>query len=166
MSTGPSTLYDLCVALRNAIEEGFEFYEVGLPDRREIVGTDVVGECEKLTVEWDRIFIGQAGFAETPQPVNEGMSRVTNINLWLFRCIWVPEGEAMELLMSPPPSTVEAEAKMILTDAYTLHRVVTRAHFNGDFQGFCSALSLGPVNRIKADGGIGGTTMTLTAELS
>lgn len=166
MSTGPTNLWDLCVALRNAIEEGYEFYSVALPDRREIVATDVVGECEKLSIEFDRLFVGIAGFAETPVPVNEALTRVTTLNVYLFRCIWMPQGEGLQVAESPSVAELDAESEVILTDAYTLHRVVTRAHFNGDFGGFCSGLSLGPVLPIKAQSGIGGCQMTLTTELS
>ncbi len=166
MSSGPTNLYDLCVALRQAIVDGFAADGVALPDRREIVGVNVVGECEKLTIEWDRIFVGIAGAAETPQPVTRALTRVTTINVYLFRCIWTPEGEAMEVLESPPTGVLDAEAKLIMTDAYELHRAITRGHFNGDFEGFCSGLSLGPALKIPTAGGIGGTTMALTAELS
>lgn len=166
MSTGPTNLYDLAHALLGAVEDSFRDDGVGLPEHREVTGVDVVGECEKLVVAFDRLFIGIPGFAETPQPVTKALTRVASFVVVLFRCVTTLEGEGQQILESPAVEDLDADAKVIMTDAYVLHRGIARAHFAGKFRDYCENISLGPATPVPTQGGIGGTTLVIAAELS
>lgn len=163
----PTDLYDLASAILAAVENEFTTSAVDLPVRRYVTGVEAVADCDSLAVAWERIYIGVAGQAEAPAPVTVAVSRVAQLTVTIFRCLQaVPQAEGINLTDAAPPiDALDADARRIMTDAFTLHRGLVKAKRSGDIRGICEALSVGPAEPIVG-GGIGGVKVTVHAELS
>lgn len=168
MSTGPTNLYDLAAELLAAIVVGYGQQGIESPAVAYVngAGATPLGICETLVVGWTRVNYGVAGGPNFDAlPVRQQLrSRTADLSVWMFRCM-TPIGSGQEAGQLNT-ADLEADAKRIMTDAYLLPKVIAAAHEAGSFGDYCSGLSIQACLPIEPLGGVSGTMVDLTAELS
>jgi hypothetical protein len=166
----PTLLYDVCAGLMAAINTEFAADGVTLPTTQFIDGSGGgLAVCESLVVTWEHIGAATPGTVEAPVPMGtnaRGFGRQAVILVHLYRCMPTLEGEGPQLLEAIDPAAETAAAQIVMTDAYELHRIMWRALRDGTFLEPWKGLFVGQAVPIPREGGIGGTQLTLTVELS
>lgn len=166
MTTGPTNLYDFATATLAAVVAAFAADAVTLPARHYLYPGTPIAECDALVVAYTQLFMGIGGQGQPVQPTSRGQSRVAQLDIFIYRCgVPGPKGTGLANAQGPAVTDLNAYAQTLMTDAYVLHRGVWRARYGGTFQDWLTGLMIGPASPLPAQGGIGGTTMTIQAAL-
>lgn len=170
MTTGTTNAFDLAKDLLAGVAA--ELLADGMtasaiPDRRYVTFGTPVAECSALVVSLERVYQGAVGGSETPHVLRKDVARVAAFGVWLFRCLSaVPQGEGYEVDVAPSVTALEADAALVMTDTYLLHRAVGKARDSGLFRSYALAAQVGAAVPLEPQGGIGGVQVTVTTELS
>jgi hypothetical protein len=167
VSSGPSNLRDLANDLLLALAVYYGEQGVELPETQYLngKGTAPVAMCDSLVVGWSRVFFGApGGLSMEGRDVRlQQLSRQADLNVWVFRCVST-FGDGPNVPFDP--SAEAADALTVMTDAYLLPKAIMAAKFSGSLGDYCTGLSVGDCRPIEPNGGIAGTVIDLTVELS
>lgn len=177
MATGATTLYDLMVNVLGVVAAGYaEFPEVEPPTNQYVYATGPVPPaiCSSLIVAGLTVFLGVAG--QTPvsdRQVDATGARATGLRVYCYRCItagFAPGASGPEVANYDIVG-VQADAQVIASDLYIIHRALWKARWNIDgplypSNGGPGGYSVGVGVPMEAEGEIGGCYVPLTLELS
>lgn len=162
MASGPATIYNLATDLLAAVDTGFAFYGVALPSMQYVTGVQTVAACDSLTVGWTAIHDGWPGQPAAPGAFNVASTTVAALTVTIFRCL--------DVAVAPNPTVaqMEADAQTIMTDAFVLFRTAMKMTKQQPpwFGDYATAMQLGPLNVVPADGGMAGVMMDVLVELT
>lgn len=164
MSSGKTNLYDLADTLKTAVAAAFVAGGVSLPSRQYVTTGTPVGDCDSFVVSWNRVFFGTPANEQDPGFVyaSAAVTRSVVLSLTIFRCIKTLDEDGA----TPTTTEMANDARTVMTDAYTLHKVVAALKAAGTFRGICESIALGPCTALEPEGGMAGCTMSISAELS
>lgn len=167
MSTGPTNLYDLSHALLAGVGAELTTLGVTTPATAYVngKGTLPVALCDSLVVGWGRVDFGFPGSGENRGQVRlQIRGRVAELSVWIFRCI-TTFGQGYTGLDFDPVAE-DADALTILTDAYCLPKAIWTVRQAGVLGDYATGMTIGPCLPVEPQGGIAGSVVDLTVELS
>jgi hypothetical protein len=167
VTTGPSNLYDMAHTILDAVSAQMAADGVDVPDRQYVTMGVPVAECGALVVAWERLGRGTAsGTGEVVRPVDFAATRVATFSVWLLRCLsaTVPD-EGVDLAAAPTVAELEADAEVVLTDAYVVERGLGRARQAAQVRERGVQMQAYPVVPMEPSGGIGGVRCLVRVDL-
>lgn len=160
-----TSLYDLATALLAAVDTGFANYGVALPSMQYVTGVQPVAACDSVAVSWTAVNSGWPGQPTGPTPFNLASTTTAILTVSIFRCLSAVIGAQGQ---GPTTAQLQADARTIMTDAFVLFRTLMKATKQQPawFGNYATAMQLGPLGVVPADGGEAGVIMDVWVELT
>lgn len=161
----PQVFFNVATNLLAAIVAYYANAGVDAPANQYVAWPQAIPACESLVVVAGRVFVGTPGSGDSSgERMKAATRRAGDLTVIIWRCAPVPQGEGDELLVTD----LEAEqdyAMTMMTDEVCLMRAVQQAVPAGIFADFSKPVTVGPVQPINKQGGIGGMSMAITVEV-
>ena len=142
----------------DAVVNGFADEAVGLPERRYVSEGNTSWDCEQLTVRFVRSTPGLPGAGRVdPMGQRCAQPRSAEYEVQLIRCAAAIEGKQT----APTPAAIEANAAVVLTDAWLLPIAIALAASAGEIAGGCQNIVVGALTARGPEGGFVGNQLTV-----
>jgi hypothetical protein len=164
------TLFDLGVAVKDAIETHWPGDAEPLPDRRFVSNGSMVWDCDQLAIGVDRTFgtLGDPAFESVSAQASGGLTYVVTaatVTALLLRCVPMVETDENDEVISIPTSTeMQDSAQLILSDSINLYNALLLAYQAGELAP-CQGLAFESGQAEGPEGGLGGWSIKIRAAL-
>ena len=165
----PTKLFDLATLVLEACEQALTDAGLVVPPLAYLFGgATPVGACEQLAVGWGWIGQGVPSMVVAPAPdKGQATPRRCSIPVWCFRelqCALAGEGVELQTFDT---TAAQADAQVIMSDAYTLHKGLVVARNAGMFGSATgSAIVIDDFVPLANSGQLGGCRGGVIIELS
>lgn len=156
-------VWDIAVALKEAVIDGYAAAGISLPARRYIAdGLVAMDNCEQFAVQLVRDYEGLPGLEDQTalQPACL-FTRAAEFDLWIIHCAPKMDKQGK----APSVADIEASAHTVLIDAALLPRVLYNAYVDGMLNS-CDSLMLGQLLGYGPEGGVVGIHMRVDVQVS
>lgn len=157
-------VWDALVAVLQAAEGALGAQGLSIPSRVYVSPGPPAADCDQLTAHAVSIMPGLPGQETAPyglQSTAGPVMRTLTVMVQIRRCVPVPNDQGQP----PQASSLEAAAKIIARDGWTLWRGLVLAYMDGTLLGGCDRAAISAAIPSEAEGGLAGWDIEIAVQL-